>query len=81
MVAATIGAAAGFMLAYQNSAGAQQTCRTRTRGACAVSLCVYPVWLTAEAATDMLGWLHAGRLMGFKPNDREADSTLAAKHG
>ena len=22
----------------------------------------------------------AGRLMGFKPNDREADSTLAAKH-
>ena len=25
-------------------------------------------------------WLHAGRLMGFKSNDREADSTLAAKH-
>jgi len=40
LVAAVIGATAGFMLAYQNS---------------------------------------AGRLMGFKPNDREVNTTLAAK--
>ena len=29
--------------------------------------------------TQVLTCLHAGRLMGFKPNDREAESALGAK--